>query len=959
MMSSSGADRLRETIDPLSWLGASAPAIAALAFGGGEGDRTARATDARHLALLPSASLELDLADPVQRDFGDYELLELIGEGGMGVVYRARQKRLDREVAVKLLAAGPWASLDFIARFEQEARSAARMQHPHIVTVHEVGVVEELHFFSMRLVRGQSLADRLRATGPMDADDAARLLRTVAEAVAYAHSLDVLHLDLKPANVLLDEAGLPHVADFGLARKLDLGASTTNEISGTPSYMAPEQTRPDAQALTTATDIWGLGIVLFETLTGTPPFRADSIANTLKLVEEGRVPRPRHLVPTIPRDLEAIVLKCLAREPSARYASARALAEDLGRFLDRRAVHARPLNVGQRLARWMRREPGLAALSAGCLAAILIGLAATTIQWRRAEANAQRAESVRKFLVGVFQEANPDNSRGDPITAKQLLEQGARELDAPAARSPAVQADLASTIGFLFWQVGDYPRAEAILERARAASGSSDVPDEVKARTLVALASVDKETNKFEEARASAAQAIAIAERVGDTADVSAARRVMAEAETMDGRANEAETLLRTALRDDSANDGSDADETVEDRTFLADALYELSRFDESAAMAREAAATSIRQHRDHSTALLALEIESRALQGAGRLAEGEQVLRDAAAMASRLYGPEHRETIVARSNIGYALQAEGRYAEALQDHLDLLPSVERMAAERPEQLAYTYNALAADYVGVGDFVRAEEAAQKSIATWRKIHGGVDHLDSGDALKSLGIALQWQGRYADAEAALRRELALEGSHESPESGWLNRTRGNLGNVLRLEGRDAESLSMLGEALDALPRNPTQIRAVVESQQALAELEAGDVASARALATDALAMMRRLVQPGGLSLGAPLMSAARTALAAGDPTQAEALAREAHAVRSPPFRDDDPRVLETDAVRIEALHLLGRDAEASALAAHFDRAIATLPESLASELSLGVTPQARTDAVSRTRKTKAP
>lgn len=187
---------------------------------------------------MPSDALELDLSDPLQRQFGAYELLERIGEGGMGVVYRARQLDLDREVAIKLLAAGPWASRAFVARFLDEARHTARMQHPNIVTVYEVGTAEDLHFFSMRLVRGRSLADALRADGPFEPRRAAALLRTVAEAVAYAHSLNVLHLDLKPANVLLDEAGVPHVADFGLERASSIRCAR----STTPRFPARRAT---------------------------------------------------------------------------------------------------------------------------------------------------------------------------------------------------------------------------------------------------------------------------------------------------------------------------------------------------------------------------------------------------------------------------------------------------------------------------------------------------------------------------------------------------------------------------------------------------------------------------------------------------------------------------------------------------------------------------------------------
>lgn len=367
--------------------------LAELAFG--SFTRSADFTQVRHLALLPSESLELDLDDPAQRQFGDYELLEILGEGGMGVVYRARQASLDREVAVKLLSAGPWASKDFIARFEREAQNAARMQHPGIVTIYEVGSFEGMQFFSMRLVRGESLSARLKRGGKSTPREAAALMRTVAEAVGYAHDLGVLHLDLKPANILLDASGRPYVADFGLARRLENALAVENEeVSGTPAYMAPEQAQVRTHKLSQATDIWGLGAILYQLLTGQPPFRAETAQDTVKLVLEGEVRAPRSFNATVPLDLEAIVLRCLNRDPHERYSSARALADDLTRFIEGRPVQARPLNGAQRLLRWMKREPKLAATLACAVAALVIGLIATSWQWHRAQSNAATASSL-------------------------------------------------------------------------------------------------------------------------------------------------------------------------------------------------------------------------------------------------------------------------------------------------------------------------------------------------------------------------------------------------------------------------------------------------------------------------------------------------------------------------------------------------------------------------------------
>lgn len=377
-----------------------------------------------------------DLDDPAQRQFGEFELLELIGQGGVGLVYHARQNRLQREVAVKLLSAGPWASQEFVARFQDEARHAANLQHPGIVTVYEMGEVDGLVYYAMELVRGESLAHRLDADGAWDAHDAALLVRTIAEAVDYAHSLGVLHLDLKPGNVLIGNNGEPKVADFGLARRLDRGGHLDNvRIAGTPNYMAPEQGRLGSSGLSRATDIWGLGAILYETLTGHPPFEADDDSATLRLLRVGTVRRPSRQV-ALPADLEAICLKCLAKLPGRRYTSARALADDLGLFLEGRPVSARPLKAVQRIARWMRREPKLAITAATAVMALVIGLAATTHQWQRAKFSALGAQT---YLWAQRHETAWrlfEDRRGYaalPTLADNLLEQEAVGATAAAA----------------------------------------------------------------------------------------------------------------------------------------------------------------------------------------------------------------------------------------------------------------------------------------------------------------------------------------------------------------------------------------------------------------------------------------------------------------------------------------------------------------------------------------------
>jgi tRNA A-37 threonylcarbamoyl transferase component Bud32 len=302
---------------------------------------------------------------PSPADFGNYELLGELGRGGMGVVYKARQKDLDRTVALKMILGSHLASEEQVRRFQAEARVAGRLSHPHVVQVYEAGAVHGQPYFAMQYVEGRGL-DQVLAAGPLPPEDAVRLLAAVARAVAYLHAEGLIHRDLKPSNVLLDGAGRPYLTDFGLARFLERESSLTpsGAIVGTPSYMAPEQAA-GGKEVGPRSDVYGLGAILYELLTGRPPFREATPLDTLVQVLEGEPTLPRRLNPRLPRELELICLKCLDKAPERRYPSASALADDLQRFLQGEAVEARPRGPWQRLVRWARREPALASRLGG------------------------------------------------------------------------------------------------------------------------------------------------------------------------------------------------------------------------------------------------------------------------------------------------------------------------------------------------------------------------------------------------------------------------------------------------------------------------------------------------------------------------------------------------------------------------------------------------------------------
>jgi tetratricopeptide (TPR) repeat protein len=351
---------------------------------------------------------------------GDYELLSELGRGGMGVVYQARQRRLNRRVALKVLRADRFARPEDLQRFRNEAETIAALDHPNIVPIHEVGECDGRFFLALRLLEGGNLSGQL-ARFAANPRAAAALLITVARAVSHAHQRGVLHRDLKPSNILLDADGQPQVADFGLAKRQhgEPGAFATGDLTqtgailGTPSYMAPEQTLGERNAVTTAADVYGLGGILYALLTGGPPFAGDDVLDMVMQVRAQAPPPPSRRNPRVDRDLETICLKCLEKLPSRRYLSALALVEDLERFLAGEPIQARRASAGERLWKWARRRPGMATLVALCLAFVLALLTGGVVYERRLRAALKTARDEGERADENYKQALAQGTRAD------------------------------------------------------------------------------------------------------------------------------------------------------------------------------------------------------------------------------------------------------------------------------------------------------------------------------------------------------------------------------------------------------------------------------------------------------------------------------------------------------------------------------------------------------------------
>jgi WD40 repeat protein/predicted Ser/Thr protein kinase len=354
------------------------------------------------------------------RCFGDYELLEEIARGGMGVVYRARQTSLGRIVALKMILAGPFASKEIIQRFRGEVTAAALLQHPNIVAIHDVGIHDGQHYFSMDYVEGQNLS-QLVGTRPLPPAKAARYIKLVAEAIHYAHQQGILHRDLKPSNVLVDASDQPRITDFGLAKRLDGDASltVTGQMLGSPNFMPPEQASSQRGKVGRHSDVYGLGAILYHLLTARPPFQAESFESVINQLLNTEPVSPRLFNSSVPRDLETICVKCLQTEPSRRYQSAQELADELDRFLRDEPIHAHPVTRVERTRRWCRRKPALAGLIVALHLVLALGLMGILWQWRRAMVS--ESVTLRNLYTADMNLAHQAWKEGSLQRAEELL----------------------------------------------------------------------------------------------------------------------------------------------------------------------------------------------------------------------------------------------------------------------------------------------------------------------------------------------------------------------------------------------------------------------------------------------------------------------------------------------------------------------------------------------------------
>jgi eukaryotic-like serine/threonine-protein kinase len=638
-----------------------------------DGLASSRSTiDAPASTALPLTEPAQDTRKTASRGTGkdDYEILSELGRGGMGIVFKARQIALDRLVALKVIRSAELAGEAELIRFQNEAEAVAQLDHPNIVPIYEVGQTAGQRFFSMKLVSGSSL-DKVLGEFAADFKAAARLMATVARAVHHAHQRGILHRDLKPANILMDEHGEPHVSDFGLARRIESPGDLTHSgyPMGTPSYMSPEQARGERGSLTTATDVYGLGSILYAMLTGRAPFAGSSLAETLDQVRAAAPEPPGRLNARVPRDLEIICLKCLEKEPQRRYASALELAADLDRWLAGKPIEARPVGRAMRSWMWCHRNPLPAALAGLCALSIVIGLAGVTWKWREAVVARDESDSINTFFNHDLLGQARLNPRGASLTVGELLDRTSARLGGQFEGRPIVEASIRRTLGSTYQALGLYNQGEPQFRAVVALdSRTKSAHDRQTLSDLNLLTSLLDDAGRFAEAEPLMRKNRDECTRLlgpNDPATLTADYQLGVLLGHLH-RPDEAESLLRDCLNRQRTVLGAQHEQTLRSVNQLGLLLQDRGQLDEADSLAIEYE-HGIRclfgtKHPDNVTALAN---RGRLRLNQGRLDDAINLYEAAAAESSRILGAEHPRTLAVLNDLAIILRKNGKKEEA------------------------------------------------------------------------------------------------------------------------------------------------------------------------------------------------------------------------------------------------------------------------------------------------------
>ena len=724
---------------------------------------------------------------PGGTSIGPYRVLREIGRGGMGVVYEARQERPKRSVALKVILGGRHVDATTVRMFQREAESLARLKHPGIAAIYESGSTDEgQHYFAMELVQGRPLSEYLQeqgaATSRAQVRDRLALFRKICSAVAYAHQRGVIHRDLKPSNILVmeraertgssataegtDPAPDIKVLDFGLARIADPDAEAATaltaigHIQGTLPYMSPEQIRGRRDEIEVRTDVYSLGVILYRMLTGQPPYVVEGkeFPEAARIVCE-QAPRPLGAAAGKPAkfdpDLSIIVLKALEKEPARRYATVAALDEDLARYLGGQPILARPPSALYQIRKLMGRHK-VPFAAAGVLLVAIVGSAVVAIvqaeriaaERDRANREARTAQRVSEFLTGLFKVSDPDEARGNAITAREILDKGIESIGKDLAEEPEVLARLMLTMGTVYGNLGLYKKAEPIVERSvetdRRTLGEEH-PETLQAMHTLAILYIN--LGRYADAETLFTRIIAARRRVSGEEHPETLRSMagLAFVYRMLGRYDEGATLDRHVLDLRRRVLGEDHPDTFASMVGLANAYSIQRRYAEAEALFAPAVEGMRRVlGESHSTTQATIGFLANVYKNQERFAEAEKLLQETVERLTRLVGVDHPLTLEAMNELADVLDFEGRYADAEKLDRDTLARRRRVLGDDHPSTLSSMNNLANILAVEGHHAEAERLFLESLGRVRRVLGE-NHPDVANTLYNLACLTSLRG----------------------------------------------------------------------------------------------------------------------------------------------------------------------------------------------------------------------